>query len=98
MPKYELKNSEMAWWLIDNEGKPLMNKDMIGNTREVQLLRDGPDVLITSDTIGCAKSIIIPFDTTIKGFGPERDGKALRDVTDTGVIYNSALRKVSEAA
>lgn len=95
MARYELKYSEMAWWLIDNEDKALMNKDMIGNAWDVRLLRDGPDVLIASDTIGCAKSTIIPFDTIIKGFGSDKDGKAIRDVTDTGVIYNSALREVA---
>jgi len=95
MPRFTLKYSEMAWWLIDHEGRPLMNKEMIGNAREVQLLRDGPDVLITSNTIGCTKNRIIPYDTIIKGFGPERDGKALRDVTDTGTIYNNALREVA---
>jgi len=92
MARYELKYSEMAWWLIDNEGDPHYNKKMIGNYRDVELLRDGPDVLITSDTIGYPKEQIIPCDTIVKGFGPERDGKALRDVTDTGVIYNHALR------
>lgn len=92
MARYTLKYSEMAWWLIDNEGKPLMNKEMIGNYREVELLRDGPDVLITSETIGFPKSHIIPSDTIIKGFGEGRDNKALWEVTNTGCIYNHALR------
>ena len=91
MARYELKYSEMAWWLIDNEGDPHYNKKMIGNAREVQLLRDGPGVLITSETVGYPKSIIIPSDTIIKGFGLDKDGKALWEVTEAGVIHNSAL-------
>ncbi len=91
MAKYTLKYSEMAWWLIDNKADPWYNKEMIGNYEDVELLRDGPDVLITSDTIGYPKSRIIPYDTTIEGFDPARDGKALKDVTDTGIIYNHAL-------
>ena len=94
MPQFTLKYSEMAWWLIDNEGVPLMNKEMIGNAREVKLLRDGPDVLITSDTVGCPKSRIIPADTIVKGFGPERDYKPLWEITDNGFIYNNAIRLV----
>jgi len=95
MPQFILKFSEMAWWLIDTEGTPLMNKKMIGNYRDVQLLRDGPDVLITSDTIGYPKSRIIPADTIVKGFDPDRDDKALWEITDIGFIYNHALRFVA---
>lgn len=94
MARYTLQYTEMAWWLIDAKGKSLMNKDMIGNARDVQLLRDGPDVLITSDTIGYPKSVIIPSDTVLKSFGPDKDGKAIWEVTNTGTIYNSALRAV----
>lgn len=64
---------------------------MIGNAREVQLLRDGPDVLIASETVGYPKNIIIPSDTIIKGFSKDKDGKALWEVTEAGVIHNSAL-------
>jgi len=95
MPQFTLKYSEMAWWLIDNEGRPLMNKKMIGNYRDVALLRDGHDVLITSDTVGCPTSTIIPADTIVKGFGPDRDDKALWEITDIGFIYNHALRFVA---
>ena len=91
MARYELKYSEMAWWLIDNEGDPNYNKKMIGNAWDVQLLRDGPEVLIASETAGYPKSRIIPSETTLKGFGQDKDGKALWEVTDTGVIYNNAL-------
>lgn len=93
MAKFTLKYSEMAWWLIDNEGDPHYNKKMIGNEWDVALLREGPDVLITSDTVGYPKSIIIPSDTTIKGFEEEREGKSLMEVTDTGAIYTCVLQK-----
>ena len=95
MARYTLQYTEMAWWIIDAEGKPLMNKDMIGNARDVLLLRDGNDVLITSDTLGCPRSIIIPSDTTLRGFGHSKAGKAIWEVTNTGAIYNSALRAVA---
>jgi len=95
MPRFTLKYSEMAWWLIDNEGVPLMNKKMIGNYRDVALLRDGHDVLITSDTIGYPKSRIIPADTVVKGFCEGRDGQTLYQLTDIGYIYNHALRMVA---
>lgn len=95
MARYTLQYTEMAWWIIDGEGKPLLNKDMIGNARDVQLLRDGPDVLITSDTIGYPRSVIIPSDTILKGFGQAKNEKAIWEVTNTGTIYNSALRPVS---
>lgn len=95
MARYVLQYTEMAWWIIDAEDKSLMNKDIIGYARDVQLLRDGPDVLITSDTLGCPKSVIIPSDTIIKGFGQAKNGKAIWEVTNTGTIYNSALRPVS---
>lgn len=96
LSRYTLKSSEMAWWLIDNdEGNPLMNKEMIGNDWDVELLRDGSEVLITSETIGFPKSRIIPSDTTIKGFDPLRDGLTLYLLTDNDVIYNHALHLIT---
>lgn len=96
MAKYTLDYSEMAWWLIDNEGDPFYNKKMIGNTRDgIELLRDGPDVLIASNSIGLPKNWIIPSDTVVKGFGPRKDGRPLNMLTDTGNIYNSALLQVA---
>ena len=95
MARYELKRSVMAWWLIDTEGDPLMSKRMIGNVRDVQLLRDGSDVLITSSTPGYPQNRIVPSDTIIKGFGHDKNGKAIWEVTDTGAIYNSALYEIA---
>lgn len=65
---------------------------MIGNARDVQLYRDGPDVLITSDTPGYS-DITIPSHTVLKGFGPDKDGKAIWEVTDVSEVYNNALCK-----
>ena len=88
MARYELVYRNTTWWLIDNEGEPYVNETIVGHALDVQLLRDGPDVLITSDTIGCPKSRIIPSDTIIKGLGSELEGKTLWEVTDTGTVYN----------
>lgn len=93
MPRFTLKYSKRAWWLIDNEGEPFYNEKMIGNARDVQLLRDGPNVLITTNTIGY-DDMIIPSDTIVKGFGEGRDDRPLLELTDTGYIYNCALRMV----
>jgi len=93
MARYELSYGDTVWWLEDTEGIPYLGRDMIGNALDVELLRDGREAIITSDTIGCAKSTIVPADTIIKGFGSSREGKTLWEVTDTGVIYNGALRE-----
>ncbi len=92
MARYELSYNCTKWWLTDTESIPHLGRDMIGNALDVELLRDGPDTIITSNTFGCAKSTIVPADTIIKGFGTSREGKALWEVTDTGIIYNGALR------
>jgi len=81
----------MAWWLIDSEADPFYDKEMLGNARGMELMRDGHEAIITSDTIGYPKSTIIPSDTTVKGFGREKDGKSLYELTDSGVICNAAL-------
>lgn len=92
-PRYTLKYSEMAWWLIDNEGTPLMNKSMLGNARGIQAYRDGDKVLITSETIGCGDKII-PSDTIVKGFALSQDGKSLYELMDSGVVCNCKLRPI----
>lgn len=96
MARYEVTFSEMAWWLDDSEAEPGYGRTMLGNYRDMELLRDGHEVLITSETIGCPKSIIIPADTTISGFGRERNGKSFYDLTDSGTIYNCVLRAIGQ--
>lgn len=95
MAKYILERSAQAWWLIDTESDPPDNRELIGYLRDhPKLLKDGPEVLITSDTPGCPKSRIIPSDTIVKGFGYGmfKNGCTLSQITDSGCIYNSALR------
>lgn len=93
MPRYTLKYSEMAWWLIDSVSAPGYDKTMIGNARDVSLMRDGLDVLITTETIGCSDAII-PSDTIVRGFGNSKDFRSLHDLTDVGCIYNRALNPI----
>lgn len=91
MPRFTLKYSEMAWWLIANEGGAFMNKRMLGNDRDIKAMRYGTEVLITSESIGC-KDAIIPSGTTVQGFASDQNGKPLWRIMDQYTIYNCVLR------
>jgi len=90
MARYILQYRDKTLWLIDNE-KPDTIGDMIGDVRSITILRDGTNVLIASGTFQ-ARTVIVPSDTTIKGFGSDKEGKALWELTDTGTICNYMFR------
>ena len=92
MAKYILQHRACTLWLINNE-EPDTIGDWIGDVRSINILRDGNEVLITSGTLR-ARSTIVPSNTTVTGFGSDIEGKALWELTDSGVICNYVFRPI----
>lgn len=95
MAKHILQYRDKTLWLINTEGPDTIG-DWVGDVRSITILRDGDDVLIASGALGStgAYDKIVPSDTTVTGFGSDKEGKALWELTDSGVVCNYVFRPI----
>lgn len=85
-----LKWTEMMWLL---EGPGPFEERYLGeagnpfNGDQVTAVRYGSEVLVATGR----RNEVIPASTIVKGFGSGKDGRALRELMEEGVVYSYAL-------
>ena len=89
--------SEMGWWLRSQDLKLLGEA---GNPTyrivdQCQALRIGDEVLVSSSSLH-PRMILLSADIKVQGFGPDKDGRILRNLLHENIIYNYSLNPYKE--